>query len=252
MKKPCCIEGCEKPVVGRSMCAMHWTRWKKHGDPHVVKSRWDGHQKTPHVCDVPGCERLVYKRRMCSLHERRRQKYGDPLVTQPRGGRRESVEARFAAKTRQEGSCLVWTASLNQGGYGAFRALGEYTAHRVAWVLAHGEIPDGMCVLHRCDNRRCVNIDHLWLGTYLDNVRDMERKGRARHPSGKDHGTWRKPESVRRGAGVGTSKLTDDQVRQIRRRYVDGETQGSIARDIGISQTTVSRIVLKQTWAHIG
>ena len=80
-----------------------------------------------------------------------------------------------------ESGCWLWLGSTKGGGYGRFRLRGaSLRAHRAAWELYRGPIPIGVCVLHRCDVRVCVNPDHLWLGTVRDNNLDAIRKGRAR------------------------------------------------------------------------
>ena len=79
--------------------------------------------------------------------------------------------------------------------------------HRVAYEAFVGQIPDGAFVLHRCDNPLCVNPEHLWLGNNADNMRDMESKGRAKHPKGEYHGR---------------AKLTEVQVREILRMAAEG------------------------------
>jgi hypothetical protein len=94
--------------------------------------------------------------------------------------------------------CWLWTASLFVGGYGRF---GAQRAHRVSWELHHGEVPEGLFVLHRCDNPRCVNPGHLFLGTQTDNMRDMWAKRRGRRP---------------RGADVAVAKLDAEKVRALR------------------------------------
>ena len=104
-------------------------------------------------------------------------------------------------------------------------------AHRVAWMLAHGPIPRGMNVLHRCDVPRCVNPDHLFLGTQHDNVRDMIAKGRARFPLVSP-----------------TTKVTPDQVRAIRQ---DPRKHHIIAADYGLKRLAVWLIKHRKTWAQI-
>lgn len=81
--------------------------------------------------------------------------------------------------------CFLWVGGYRTTGYGQFNFRGKRSekAHRAAWVLAHGDIPAGMHVLHHCDNPACVNVAHLFLGTALDNVRDMIAKGRDRNPA---------------------------------------------------------------------
>jgi hypothetical protein len=95
---------------------------------------------------------------------------------------------RFMAKVVKDTydpQCWLWRAGKFSNGYGAFRHGGTRYAHRASWLLFRGPITDGMAVLHSCDNRACVNPDHLWIGTYQDNLSDMARKGRAhRSPNG--------------------------------------------------------------------
>lgn len=88
---------------------------------------------------------------------------------------------RFSAKTtyNKETGCLEWNGSLNNSGYGNFWLEGTSDkAHRVSWTLTNGEIPEGLFVLHKCDNPKCVNTDHLFLGTAKDNALDRKAKGR--------------------------------------------------------------------------
>lgn len=90
-------------------------------------------------------------------------------------------EDRFWAKVRrgEQNDCWEWSAGVDNFGYGRLNTRGVVDlAHRLSWELAHGPIPDGMCVLHRCDNPPCVNPRHLFLGTRDDNVQDMIAKGR--------------------------------------------------------------------------
>lgn len=88
---------------------------------------------------------------------------------------------RFWSKVDIQGlnDCWEWTASIKDTGYGQIRInYKTLRAHRVSWEINYGEIPENMCVLHTCDNRKCVNPKHLWLGDKFDNMQDMSKKGR--------------------------------------------------------------------------
>jgi hypothetical protein len=148
---------------------------------------------------------------------------------------------RFWSKVDRRGKCWIWTASRDPSGYGFFRLNGRmHKAHRVAWELTHGPLPQGqghnVCVLHRCDTTSCVNPDHLWLGTQADNVKDMIEKGREVKSRGIHH--WR-------------ARLTPWHIRKIRRLRALGHSQQTIADIIGTPQTNVSVILRGKTWAHI-
>jgi hypothetical protein len=104
-------------------------------------------------------------------------------------------------------------------------------AHRFAWLASRGDIPAGMEVCHRCDVTRCVNPDHLFLGTQRDNHLDSVRKGRKR--------AW------------GRQRLNAGQVTEIRERIAAGERHVAIAADYGIARNTVSQIATGKVWAHL-
>lgn len=145
------------------------------------------------------------------------------------------LRERFARFTKDEGSCLVWTGCKNPKGYGRVNVGGGSTelAHRAAWRLAHGEVPDGLCVLHRCDNRACVRIEHLFIGTPADNSADMVAKGRAPNT---------------RGERSGKAKLSGAQVAEMRRQHASGRPQRAIAADFGVHPAHASRIINGKRW----
>ncbi len=132
--------------------------------------------------------------------------------------------------------CWLWERGFGKDGYGQAylnprrRSIG---AHRVAFLAFRGD-PGPLLVLHRCDNRPCVNPDHLFLGTQADNMSDKTQKGRQA-----------------RGARHGQAKLTDSIVRNIRSLVAGGRTQRSVARQMQVSETTVSRIMKGRDWNHV-
>lgn len=126
--------------------------------------------------------------------------------------------------------CWEWTGAMASSGYGKIGCGGHsgrtLSAHRAAWEIAHGEIPDRLQVLHSCDNKKCVNPQHLFLGTQSDNILDCIRKGRA------------------------VRKLTNEDVLQIRRSYLPRMSQ-CLADQFRVCASTVQRIVQRKSWKHI-
>lgn len=133
------------------------------------------------------------------------------------------AEDRFWQRVRKTETCWLWTGYRNDNGYGQVGFNGHVRlAHRVAYTLAFGIIPEGMDVLHHCDNPSCVRPDHLFLGTQLDNIRDRDTKGR----------------------GVVPAILTDVQAQKIKVALEDDHygLKASLARQYGVSLSTVSAI----------
>ena len=147
--------------------------------------------------------------------------------------------------------CWEWNERTDSSGYGVIRISRRlYLAHRLSWILKYGELSDSACVLHRCDNRKCVNPDHLFLRTRKDNVLDMVSKGRNIPPFGERNGRHTHPETTARGEKSGMSKLSDAQVLEIRSRYAyhgrGGEDAKTLSKIFGVAISTICRIVKKQ------
>lgn len=158
--------------------------------------------------------------------------------------RRIPMADRFWKHVDKSGECWIWTASF-QGWYGQIKSDGNSVigAHRASWIIHNGPIPDGLWVLHRCDNPACVNPDHLFLGTHDDNMRDMAEKGR--------QGLVNHPERAPRGERNRHAKLSESDVLTIRTAHASGVGTTALSRQYGVYETTIADIVSRRTWKHI-
>jgi hypothetical protein len=140
-------------------------------------------------------------------------------------------------KKNEHSGCWEWTGSRKDNGYGVISINNhqEYT-HRLSYKLFVGEIPDGLCVLHRCDNPPCINPCHLFLGTKQDNIQDCLAKGRANTAFGERNGR---------------AKLTLSQVHQIREDYRNGGvSQRELARRFNIGKSVIGNITRNESWVE--
>jgi len=162
----------------------------------------------------------------------------------------KSVQSRFENKIEKvdtvqeiDGLCWEWTCMTHDYGYGRFSIDGKwFLAHRISWRLYEGNIPDEKYVLHKCHNEKCVNPDHLYIGTQKDNVEDAVNQGNFEDRKNGDVS----------GEINGQSKLSADDVRQIRRKYEETEkTYYDLSNEYGISFGCVGKIVRRERWEHI-
>lgn len=152
-------------------------------------------------------------------------------------------EERFWSKVdiRSADECWEWQGGLTASGYGNFSVGGknnpeyrQWPAHRYSWFITNGELPDSVVVCHRCDNRRCVNPNHLFLGKQAANMRDKVSKGRQA-----------------KGSSHGASKVSEADIQVMVETYNGGKSQYNIAEMFGISQATVSHILRRELWRHV-
>lgn len=148
----------------------------------------------------------------------------------------ESVKKRFEKHVVRNDGCWDWKGCIHHSGYLPFNYYGSINsyAHIVSWKIHFGEIPKGMCVCHKCDNKKCTNPEHLFLGTQKENVDDMYSKNRGQ--TGTKHHK---------------AKLDDEKVKEIKKLLLLGVTMTRIAKDYGVSCGTIFFIKEEKIWKHI-
>lgn len=172
---------------------------------------------------------------------------------------RTPAEKRFWSRVdkRSKNECWEWQGNVVRG-YGHFPLTHFKTvkAHRFSYELKYGQIPDGMLVCHKCDNSKCVNPNHLFLGTHQDNMNDRSAKGR--QAKGDRHGARLHPEKFRfqhggapRGSKNGRASLTEDSVLKIKQLLKTDLSQAEIGKRFGVTRFVIWKIKVGLAWQHI-
>ena len=190
------------------------------------------------ICSEDGCGKLVNACGLCSTHYMRLRRAGlVPIGTRARG----SLEDRFWRFVDKTGNCWTWVGgSKTKKGYGMIQIGGQGSsrilAHRLSYRIHHGEIPDGLVVMHNCDNPSCVNPEHLETGTTSENVKQAYDKRRKVSP-------------FKKGEAHHGAILNEESVRFIRAK---AELRNAdLARMYGVSFSLISAIRLGKTWKHV-
>lgn len=151
---------------------------------------------------------------------------------------RRNTENDFWKKvdtTYNDSGCWIWMGKPKKSGYGVMRFNGKYElSHRISWLIHFGVIPNNLWVLHHCDNKLCVNPNHLFLGTIIDN--DKDRYNKSREAKGENHGN---------------SKFSNDDILKIRRMRIDGHSYAEIGQLFGSNKGHIQKICLHKIWVHI-
>lgn len=155
----------------------------------------------------------------------------------PRPRSPEQIIQSFWEKVNRlsDNECWEWKASTRRGGYGQFTSGTQRVAHRFSWELHNGKIPSGLIVCHKCDNPKCVNPNHLFLGTYKDNMSDKTAKGRGRYAYGESSGH---------------AKLTNEKVMAARFEYSNGALIKDIAKKYGVTKEPMRRAIRGLSWKN--
>lgn len=229
----CAVDGCERPLHGRTWCQAHYRRNRLYGDPMKVAPKVE---RVRCQCSVPGCDRMAGSARgLCSSHYYRFMRYGDPLMGRARNGATADFLRHLVVNGSARADCILWPFSRTRDGYGKAYWNGRHVnAHRVACELMHGHPPDvSYEAAHTCGNGHlgCVNPLHVRWTTPKENAADKANHGRPQ-----------------RRAAHPRAKLSEDQVARIRM-----ETSVSLRRfadEFGVSPTTIQAVRVGRNWRN--
>lgn len=159
---------------------------------------------------------------------------------------KERVRISFEKYVIREEGCWDWKGRLDKDGYPILtirRKNGENKGHRASYLIHKGEIPKQMCVCHTCDNRKCTNPEHLWLGTPLENNDDKVKKKR--------HGWGYGDTPKLKGSKNPFSKLNEKDVKEIKIKLEKGYSLTEIANEYGVQKACIHKIKKNITWRHV-
>ena len=236
----CLVNDCLSKVIAKGFCNKHYLRLRKYGDASFTQHKIN--------CSVIGCVNKHALNGYCVKHNKRIERHGDPLYISRNEPLFGSLEDRFNKSyiVDKETECWNWIKSLYHQGYGKidFSKNGKrksLRAHRLSYELFKGTIPKNLLICHSCDNPKCVNPEHLWLGTYKDNVEDMDNKGRrAKKYKWKIYGELHF-----------AAKLKNYQVVEIREKLAKGYKGCDLAKEFGVCKQTISSIKNGKRWNNI-
>ncbi len=190
------------------------------------------------ICSIPKCNYRAIARELCSTHYKRWLLHGDANFDYNSFQQKVNRFWHKAKLTADPERCWIWQGRLLPSGYGEsnFQINDKYArlTHRIAYFIFFGADPGKFCVCHKCDNRACVNPNHLFLGTHADNSADMVKKQRSSF-----------------GTKNGQSKLTPEIVKEIYTRILNGGQQNLLAKEFNVSTGTIRDIKFGKRWKYL-
>lgn len=231
----CFVKGCGVSAGKNGFCSKHYQRLRKNGST----DDYLGCHGVLRICSVAGCGGNVDAKGLCRKHYQRFKKHGSP---DDNGHSHAPVEERFWRYVHKTDGCWLWTGgSKNQKGYGQIGLGGKgakhVLVHRLSYTMHKGEIPDGMLVMHSCDNPSCVNPEHLSVGTQSQNILEAFAKGRKNAV----------PPHVF-GEACGASKISEAVAISI---LASKEPTKVLMERFGVSKSIIQRLRAGHTWKHL-
>lgn len=223
--RQCISDGCDRKHYAKGFCTKHYQRLISKGDVSDPKKRLG--------CYVDGCDEEHSRKGLCSKHYHRLRKTGRFDVKVIVGNPQKRLMTNVSIT---ESGCWEWN-KYKKNGYGVTVLKGKQEqAHRASWKVFVGDIENGMQINHKCHNRACINPDHLYKGTQVENMRDMEGSGRANRA---------------RGERAGLSVLSVENVISIKKLIKQGSSNLQLSDQFNVAPTTISAIRNNKTWRNI-
>jgi len=192
------------------------------------KRYWNKESKQPSYCSTKCFSTQVH-----TWNDKNRFKWSKATEEE----KLQRLKINFENQVIKKDGCWDSKTPLRKGGYIQIRYIDKMIGiHKASWLIHNGKIPDGLLVLHKCDNKRCSNPEHLFLGTHKDNHQDMVNKGRQNLPIGENHKN---------------SKLTIEKVKKIKELLNLGVTVRRISKDFNMGKSTIDAIKNGITWKHV-
>lgn len=234
----CSIDKCDKKVKCRGWCRLHYERWKRNGNPEKSLITIG--------CSITGCSKKHQARGLCVMHYERFRQHGNPQIVKknckPLFSTFDETFLNYFERGNNE-ECWEWKGTIIKAGYGRVHFKCKYmSAHRYSYQYFIGKIENDLWVLHKCDNRKCVNPSHLFLGDVYDNNADCVNKGR--------HRTF--PNAIKiKGDAHAMAKLKANDIVQIRYMINNGFKDSDISNLFNVSRSAINHVKIGRTWKHI-